>query len=103
LDFSEIQSQDTIIDLPLISSPPTLDNRRALGSLPTSPATPNAHSVHAEYDQMEDIAQDIAESDFFHSDPRSSPSYGSEVGHNLRELHPKINGRFLFHFDHTPS
>ena len=49
---------------------------------------------------MEDIAQDI---DFFHSDSPSSLSYSSEDGDDLKEFHPKINGRFLSHFDHTPS
>ena len=106
LDFSKFRSENAIIDLPDTSesSPPNLDNRRALGSLPTSPAvTPNAH-VHAdsEYDyDMEDITHwDVAGSDFLHF--RSSPSlaHGSEVGDN-KESHPIINGKFLPHFDHT--
>jgi len=91
LDFSKFHSQNAIIDLPCTSSPPNLGSRRALGSFPTSPVTPNA----AEYDfEMEDITQDVAGSE------RSSPSHGSGDGDN-RESHPIINGTFLFDFDHT--
>ena len=98
LDISNFQSQNAIIDLPYISSLPTLDNRRDLGSLPTLPVTPNPNYAHAEYDfEMEDIG-----SDSFHSDLRSSPSHGSKVGDN-KELHPIINGRFPFHLDRTPN
>jgi hypothetical protein len=104
VDFSKFQSQNTIIDLPHVSSQ-TLENSRALGSLPTSPVTPNLNrdDAHAEYDfEMGDVAHDAAGSDFFHSDSRSSPPPASEVGDN-KDYHPIINGEFLFNFDHTPT
>jgi hypothetical protein len=97
VDFSNFQSQNAIIDLPYVSSP----TRRVLGSLPTSPVTPNLNVAYADDDfEMGNVAHD-AESDVFHSDLRSSPSHNSEVDDN-KEYHPIINGMFLFNFDHIP-
>ena len=91
VDFSNVQSRNAIIDLPHVSSP----TRHVLGSLPTSPVTPDFNVAYAEDDvEMGNIAHD-ARSDFLHSDLRSSPS---QVG-DINEYHPIINGKFLFDFD----
>jgi hypothetical protein len=96
LDFSKFLSQNAIIDLPYASPPPTLGNRHDLGSLPTSPVTPNLNYAHAHSEYDFEMEHNVAGSDFFHSDLRSSPSHGSKVGDN-KEFHPIINGRFAFH------
>ena len=102
IDFSEFQSQNAIINLPHVSSL-TLNGRRALDSLPTSPMTSNLNDAHADYDfEMEDIAHDPAGSDSFHSNLCSLLLHDSEAGNN-KEYHPTINGEFLYDFDHTPN